>query len=331
MHNNRFLLVFCSLLIVIMGFLRTIDTDNKALLAQVSESDNIYPRLDENNSINTIPESVLISDDTVKQSIKGEDIVKEEKKIAPRPDISVESYLIGNLETGEVYMSKNSNAVFPIASLTKLFTALVVHKSFNTNNLITITQSILDTYGDAGHLVLNEKFLPNELIYPLIIESSNDAAQAFPEYFGVDTFIKSMNLFAGEIGMSNTSFKDSSGLSPQNVSNASDLFIFAQYLYKNEKDLLEISHIKEMTMNKNKNHEDHKFININPYSNYAGFIGGKTGRTEWAKESMVSLFNQNIYGVNFPIAIIILRSDMGQREINTEKLLGKFIEMVDVK
>ena len=75
-------------------------------------------------------------------------------------------------------------------------------------------------------------------------------------------------------------------------------------------------------------HGYHHFVNINPYWNYADFIGGKTGRTEWAKEAMVSLFEQKVGDVSYPIAIVILRSDLGEREINTEKLLGMFMEKV---
>ncbi len=328
MLNNKYLLVLCTLLIVSMGYIRNINTDNASLLAQARD---IVIESKEKTDQYEIDKNILIADELSKASISEDKKKLEKPEIPPpRPDISVEAYLIGNIETGEIYMSNNVDSVFPIASLSKLYTALVVHHLFNLSEKIPITQSVIDTYGDSGHLVLGEKFLPNELMYPLLLESSNDAAQAFDEYFGHDKFITAMNELTKEIEMNSTYFVDASGLSPQNVSKTSDLFKLAQYLYKNEKDILEISRTKEISMPKTDEHESHNFININPYSNYNGFIGGKTGRTEWAKESMISLFNQNIQDVNFPLAIIILRSDIGQREINTEKLLGKFMDKVSI-
>jgi D-alanyl-D-alanine carboxypeptidase len=68
------------------------------------------------------------------------------------------------------------------------------------------------------------------------------------------------------------------------------------------------------------------FKNINPYVFYSSFVGGKTGRTDEAKESMVSLFRQDVGSKTYPIVVIILRSDFGQREIDTEKLLDMTIE-----
>ena len=96
-------------------------------------------------------------------------------------------------------------------------------------------------------------------------------------------------------------------------------------LYKNENDLLEISRSRDASLEVTKDRKAYYFKNINPYSSYPEFIGGKTGRTDQAKESMVSLFNESV-----PIAIIILRSDFGQREIDTEKLLDMFIEKIQI-
>src|SRR6185369_12611206 len=109
---------------------------------------------------------------------------------------------------------------------------------------------------------------------------------AYAYSYGYEQFINEMNGFAQEIGMKNTSFQDSSGLSPQNVSNATDLFTLARYLYKSEKDILDISHTPVYDLEENGDHVAHHFVNINPFSSNPNFIGGKTGRTDEAKESM---------------------------------------------
>ena len=276
--------------------------------------------------------STLIANNHINENILLDDQEKpiQKAKIVPivKPYITAESYIVGNLETGEIYLSQNPAKVFPIASVSKLYTALVAHHLFDLEEKITITQSMLDAYGDAGGLKLDEKFLPNELLHALLLESSNDAAEAYSQSWGSGKFIEQMNAFAKEIGMVNTSFKDASGLSSQNVSNTRDLFTLSKYLYKNEKAILDISRTKEIELATTTDHGYHHFVNINPYWNYADFIGGKTGRTEWAKEAMVSLFNQKVGDITYPIAIIILRSDLGEREINTEKLLGMFMDKV---
>jgi D-alanyl-D-alanine carboxypeptidase len=202
----------------------------------------------------------------------------------------------------------------------------------DSGKIISITQSMLDAYGESGHLVLDEKFTRDELLHFLLLESSNDVAEAFAQTFGHSTstneFMEEMNSFAHEIGMQNTFFKDPSGLNPANVSNAKDLFTLSKYLYKSEKDLLEISRKRVLEIATTTDHGSHHLININPYVYYTGFIGGKTGRTDYAKETMVSLFDQEVGDTKYPIVIIILRSEFGQREIDTEKLLDLFIKKV---
>jgi D-alanyl-D-alanine carboxypeptidase len=196
------------------------------------------------------------------------------------------------------------------------------------NNSITITQSMLDTYGDAGHLVLGEKFTVDELIFPLLLESSNDAAEALAQAYDHKKFIQTMNSLAEELGMMNTSFKDASGLSPSNISNVKDLFVLATYYYNNEKNLLEITKMKEVALATTTDHGYHKFININPFVVYQPFIGGKTGRTQEAKESMISLFNMKVAENTYPIAVIILRSNIGDREMDTERILDRASKVI---
>jgi D-alanyl-D-alanine carboxypeptidase len=287
--------------------------------AQVIEFVPLVPRV--KTPVTVISPSILIDD-------KENPLPTTPKSVVPKPYITAESYLVANLETGEKYIDFNSGKVFPIASVSKLYTALVVHHLFDLEKDITITQPMLDSYGDNGHLVLDEKFKPNELLGALLLESSNDAAEAFAQSYGYTDFMNEMNGFAQEIGMSNTSFKDASGLSARNISSALDLFTLSRYLYKSEKDILDISKTGEIILATTTDHGAHRLVNINPYSVYSEFAGGKTGRTREAREVMVSLFNKKVGDRVYPIAVIVLRSDFGEREINTEKLLGLFDEKI---
>ncbi len=252
----------------------------------------------------------------------------EPTKVAPKPAkplISAEAYLVGNLDTGEVYIEHNPASVFPIASLSKLVTAMIATHSMKPEQKITINQPMLDAYGDAGHLTLGETFTVSELLYPLLLESSNDAAEAIAQGFGYAEFIFSMNSFVKELMMKSTSFRDPSGLSSGNYSNADDLFTLSRYLYAYERSLLDLSRQSRMELASSTDHGAHTFVTINPFPGDPHFIGGKTGRTNEAKESMISLFSYPQNGKVYPIVIIVLRSDWSTREIDSSILFEQAI------
>lgn len=322
MNRIKHLIVFCIVVIAVAstGKYFVINHTTNGQQAQVIESVLPGGYSDEVN----IDQNILIDDHEKPIAIKT-------KQPTPKSEISAEAYLVANLETGERYIDFNSDKVFPIASVSKLYTALVVHHLFNLEEPITINQKMLDVYGNAGNLIIDEKLLPNELLHALLLESSNDAAVAFSDTFGMDPFMEQMNGFAKEIGMHSTYFKDSSGLSAQNVSSASDLLTLSKYLYLSEKDILEISKTKVYDLATTTDHGSHHFVNINPYANSEDFLGGKTGRTNEAKEAMVTIFNRDVGGITYPIVVIVLRSELGEREVNTGKLLDQFVKKISSK
>lgn len=318
MFKKAILIFACSLVI---GFFLAfeIDSNNK----NKQKKHVIVPLLRGVIDQNINPPIIKDEDIPIQSPVTKKPVIKIKKDLSL---ITAESYIVGNLQTGELYLKNNTEKIFPIASLSKLFTALAVVHFLDKENKITINKSMLDTFGDAGHLIEGEKYTNEELLYPLLLESSNDAAEAFAQSFGYDKFIDLMNSLAKEIGMDSTSFKDASGLSPSNVSNSNDLFILARYIYNNEKKLLDITKQKEMILATTTDHGYHQFISINPFVPYEPFIGGKTGRTNEAKESMISLFNYRVNTISsstIPVAVVILRSDFGEREIDTEKILEK--------
>lgn len=322
MHENKYLLITCCALVLFAI------TARHTKIREVIQTHGYGSVVQTEKRAAVIDEDVLIKDQPSAVSSTSTVAVKEQK---PRPYVSAESYIVGNLDTGQIYISLDGRKVFPIASVSKLYTALVVQHLFDPEKKIKITQSMLDAYGDAGKLVLDEEITSEDLLYALLLESSNDAAEAYAQSFGYQEFMEEMNGFAKEIGLEQTSFRDASGLSPYNVSNTTDLFTLSRYLYGYERDILKISKTVEHDLATTSEHNSHHFVNINPYSAYSSFVGGKTGRTDEAKESMITLIKQEVGDEIYPIAIILLRSEFGQREIDTEKLLGLFVDKVEKK
>ncbi len=318
-HKNLyFLTLFCIIIllgmIIVKGYINNMKIDHNDYFQSIKKI-LITDKIDD---------SILFPENK-SQKVK----IPVLKPIIDPNIISAESYLIGNLENGKIYLDYNYDKVFPIASLSKLFTAIVSIHDMDQTKKVIITQESLDTFGDAGNLIKDEKFTPSELLYPLLLESSNDAADALARSFDYDKFIKKMNDYTIELGMNSTSFKDASGLSSSNTSNSKDLFILSKYLYNNEKDLLDITKQKEVEFATTTDHKYHHFFSINPFIFYKPFIGGKTGRTFEAQESMITLLNYKVGTTTYPISIIVLRSKYSERETDTEKILELFEKKIN--
>ncbi|MFZ2072482.1 MAG: CapA family protein, partial [Minisyncoccia bacterium] len=234
--------------------------------------------------------------------------IKDPKK---QPKIKAEAYLVGDLDTGEIILAKNKDQQFPIASVSKLMTAVVSEDIQNKSEIAQISKKTLATYGENGNLRLNEKIKTGDLIYPLLLESSNDAAEALAEKSGRDTFIEKMNEKSKELGLFLTSFEDPSGLSENNHSTATDLFKFAKYLKINKPDLLTI------TTKKSFNNKIHTWFNNSQFLNFEGYIGGKRGYIDESKQTALSIFSIPISESGARnIGIIVLRSPDRYKDVS---------------
>jgi serine-type D-Ala-D-Ala endopeptidase (penicillin-binding protein 7) len=142
-------------------------------------------------------------------------------------DLKSSAALVIDQETHEVLFSKNDSAVLPIASLTKLMTALVVSEAgLPMDHLITITQDDVDTEKWSGsRLSVGTRLSRSEAMHLALMSSENRAANALGRSFpgGMQAFVKRMNAKARELGMTATTFVEPTGLSSRNQSSASDL------------------------------------------------------------------------------------------------------------
>jgi len=147
------------------------------------------------------------------------------------------SVLVKDQKTGELLIQKQSEAVLPIASITKLMTAMVILDSgIDLDEMITIEHSDVDTIlFSPSRLPVGTTFSREEALLLTLMASENRAAHALGRTYpgGFEAFVDAMNAKARALGLSKTHFEDSAGLSSGNTSSAIDLarMVDAAYHY----------------------------------------------------------------------------------------------------
>ncbi|MFA6458986.1 MAG: serine hydrolase [Candidatus Paceibacterota bacterium] len=228
-------------------------------------------------------------------------------------DITANGYIIRNLDTDEVIAANNADTLMPVASLTKLVTAIVARKLIDPDEHIVLSKSIIDTYGNTAQFRAGEVFLAKDMFYPLLMVSSNDAAEAFAHNYGRKAFIEAMNNFAQTIGAYRTYFRDPSGLSADNRSTATDLAIILDWIRKNDPEILEITDMKTKTV------RTHTWVNPSHFLNWSNYYGGKNGYIPEAKLTSAAIFT---FGEEREMyAVVLLGSD--SRDSDVVKLLSR--------
>ncbi len=153
------------------------------------------------------------------------------------PDIRAAAAIAFNPETGEVLWQENGQAKRPIASITKVMTALVfLEDNPDLSQQITIERS--DTYAaSTTYLRANERIALNDVLHLALIPSDNAAARALARvsHGGTASFVERMNEKAIELGLENTTFADPSGLNAANMSSAYDLSRLISYASSDER------------------------------------------------------------------------------------------------
>ncbi|MGH6647262.1 D-alanyl-D-alanine endopeptidase [Aquabacterium sp.] len=139
-------------------------------------------------------------------------------------------------DTNEVLLSKNSEAVLPIASLTKLMTAMVVVEAkLSLDESITITSDDVDTEkNSSSRLAVGATLTRGELLHLALMSSENRAAHALGRIYpgGLQAFVAAMNRKAQFLNMSDTKYVEPTGLSSQNQSSARDLATLVKAAYQ---------------------------------------------------------------------------------------------------
>ncbi|WP_315359574.1 serine hydrolase [Neisseria bacilliformis] len=143
------------------------------------------------------------------------------------PLLASQSALILNNRTGEVLYQKNMNRVMPIASISKLMSAMVtLDARLNMNEVITITEDEIDRIkGTGSRLSIGTQLTRAQLLHLSLMSSENRATHALGRTYpgGMAAFVAAMNAKAQSLGMADSRFYEPTGLDYRNVSTASDL------------------------------------------------------------------------------------------------------------
>lgn len=217
---------------------------------------------------------------------------------------TAESYILMDMNTNRVLLSKNKDNPMLIASITKIMTSIIVIENTDLSNIITVDDSILKAYGSGIYIQIGEEMTVKDMLYGLMLRSGNDAAVMLATYISnsEEEFVKLMNDKAVSLGMRNTHFNNASGLDEKNgnYSTSYDMALLTSYAMKNE-TYKEIVKTKKYTSKTN--YKTYIWTNKNKLLNYDYITGGKTGYTEKAKRTLVSTASIN----NMNLVVVTLK------------------------
>ncbi len=229
------------------------------------------------------------------------------------PEMEALHYLVADIESDTVLASSDINVVLPIASITKLMTALVAAEHINLDKNVSVTNSTF-VQSLVPRLEGMNQVSMYSLLQLLLIESSNEAAEVIALQLGREKFIELMNEKAKTIGMNDTRFVDPSGLGAENVSSPSDLLRLMKYIYSNRKFILELTANQKLPTSYVSG-EFGELANFNKIEGLGNFIGGKVGETNAAKQTSVSLHRLSVKNTERIIAVILLGSENRNQDV----------------
>lgn len=263
-----------------------------------------FAQLD-NNSVKTFtvidPYEKLATEEEEKKYI-----LQELQKLGA---INARSFVVGDLDTGEVIFERKSSTEFPIASVTKFMTAYTAAEILEPNELATITKEKLKVEGNRGRFKIGDQLTVRDLIYPLLLVSSNDAGEIIAQQRTRQGFILTMKDLARQIGMNNTNFEDPTGLSKDNYSTGRDLFLMMRAVKQKYPQIIDIS---RLTFKEN---DTYLWRNINKSARFSEFRGGKTGYTNAARQTSIGYYQIKLANDQIKnIAIVILQSNTRQQD-----------------
>jgi serine-type D-Ala-D-Ala carboxypeptidase (penicillin-binding protein 5/6) len=204
---------------------------------------------------------------------------------------------IFNPKSGDIVIGEGTKDVHPIASVAKLFTAYVVMESTRKNEPFTITYADVATEGRSGSLFASTKTTPYELLFPLLLESSNDAAVAIRRDLD-DVYTEILTNTSKSLTLTQTHIADPSGLDPETVSSVTELARFFSDIKRHHQHILDITQLAVYVT------DTEDYVNNNPGRVFKNFTGGKHGYTDQADHTFIGSFEIE----NSEIGIVLLDS-----------------------
>ena len=238
------------------------------------------------------------------------------------PDIHAKHYLIADVKSNTVLASSDLDNEVPIASLTKLMTALIASEYINLDTSVTAFTSE-DITSVIPRLKDGQTVSMYSLLQLLLVESSNEAAELIAAQVGRARFVELMNKKAQSLGLTNTTFTDPSGADKGNISTVGDLLRLTQYIFNNRSFVFDLTADQDLETAYTKG-EFGELANFNIVEGIGSFIGGKIGSTQAAGETSISLHTVTIQGKERIVAIVLLGSE--ERDEDVRRLYDYVIE-----
>lgn len=215
---------------------------------------------------------------------------KDPKYIAPV--IYPKGVIAIDMDTRTVLFEKNPDEQLPIASLTKLMTALIIMEEEQLNSEVTISPNAAYEAGSQAYLQVGETYNVRDLLLALLIPSGNDAAVALAEFNAEseENFVKKMNDRALKMGLRNTHFANPNGLDhPDNYSSARDVSIISRKLLQYD-FIREVVKLRQRDITTINGEHSHTLYSTNQIlGGYLNVKGLKTGKTLAAGECLSTI------------------------------------------
>ncbi len=276
-------------------------------------------------------------------------VAKEEAAALPDPFANItltgKSAIVWDMAKEEALFVKNPDASLPLASLTKVMTALTVSESLGNTSNIVINPEYLSPEGDSG-LKVGDTWTKKDLLDYTLVTSSNDGAYALASVAQAaqsmsggaanpnahEAFVAKMNETAQNIGLQNSRFWNEHGLDRNAdrggaYGSARDVAKLIEYILKNQPDLLEATRYKNLAINSTE--ARYEATNTNQFvDSIPGLIASKTGYTDLAGGNLVIAFDA---GIGHPIIITVLGSTQEGRFEDTLKLVNATLESITLE
>lgn len=201
------------------------------------------------------------------------------------PDIDAGAAAVMDMDTGRLLFGKNHHMRRPMASTTKIMTAILAIERCGLEEVVTVSKRATRIGGSGMNLKEGEKCTVRELLYGLLLPSGNDAAIALAEHIAgsVEDFAEIMNQKAWQIGARNTQFKNPHGLDADgHYTTAYDMAVIACYALRNTL-FSEIVSTKQVTIGNRQLYNTNEML-----GSYPGADGVKTGYTGKAGRCLVT-------------------------------------------
>ena len=243
------------------------------------------------------------------------------------PALGAEAAILMDFNTGTVLYSKNIHEELYPASTTKMMTALLTIENTTMDEIVTFSHdAIFNVDSDSSRIGIDvgEELTVEQCLYGLMLGSANEVAYALAEHVGgsLDGFVNMMNERAAALGCNNTHFINANGLpNEDHYTSAYDLALIARECYKNEA-FANISGTRTYTIpatniqSQERIMDNHHLMVRGFKYQYDGFIGGKTGYTKDARQTLVSCAERG----GLRLICVIMKEESPDQFLDTQKL-----------